>query len=55
MSHDRAFLDNVTTRTIEITLGRIYDYNVPYTQFKVLRQERHEQQVRAYLNQQKMI
>ena len=55
MSHDRAFLDNVTTRTIEITLGRIYDYNVPYTQFKVLRQERHEQQVRAYQNQQKMI
>ena len=55
MSHDRAFLDNVTTRTIEITLGRIYDYNVPYSQFKVLRQERHEQQVRAYLNQQKMI
>ena len=55
VSHDRAFLDNVTTRTIEITLGRIYDYNVPYSQFKVLRQERHEQQVRAYLNQQKMI
>ena len=55
VSHDRAFLDNVTTRTIEITLGRIYDYSVPYTQFKVLRQERHEQQVRAYLNQQKMI
>ena len=55
VSHDRAFLDNITTRTIEITLGRIYDYNVPYTQFKVLRQERHEQQVRAYLNQQKMI
>ena len=55
VSHDRAFLDNVTTRTIEITLGRIYDYNVPYSQFKVLRQERHEQQVRAYMNQQKMI
>ena len=55
VSHDRAFLDNITTRTIEITLGRIYDYNVPYTQFRVLRQERHEQQVRAYLNQQKMI
>jgi ATP-binding cassette subfamily F protein 3 len=55
VSHDRAFLDNVTTRTIEITLGRIYDYNVPYTKFKVLRQERHEQQVRAYMNQQKMI
>ena len=55
VSHDRAFLDNVTTRTIEITLGRIHDYNVPYSQFKVLRQERHEQQVRAYMNQQKMI
>ena len=55
VSHDRAFLDNVTTRTIEITLGRIYDYNAPYSQFKILRQERHEQQVRAYLNQQKMI
>lgn len=55
VSHDRAFLDNVTTRTIEITLGRIYDYDVPYTQFKILRQERHEQQVRAYMNQQKMI
>ena len=55
VSHDRAFLDNVTTRTIEITLGRIYDYNAPYSQFKVLRQERHEQQVRAYMNQQKMI
>ena len=55
VSHDRAFLDNVTTRTIEITLGRIYDYNASYSQFKVLRQERHEQQVRAYMNQQKMI
>ena len=55
VSHDRAFLDNVTTRTIEITLGRIYDYNAPYSQFKILRQERHEQQVRAYMNQQKMI
>ena len=55
VSHDRAFLDNVTTRTIEITLGRIYDYNAPYSQFKILRQERHEQQVRAYQNQQKMI
>ena len=55
VSHDRAFLDHVTTRTIEITLGRIYDYNVPYSQFVALRQERHEQQVRAYLNQQKMI
>ena len=55
VSHDRAFIDNVTTRTIEISLGRIYDYNVPYSQFVTLRQERHEQQVRAYENQQKMI
>jgi len=55
VSHDRAFLNNATTRTIEITLGRIYDYKVPYDQFVTLRQERHDQQVRAYLNQQKMI
>ena len=55
VSHDRAFIDNVCNRTIEITLGRIYDYNVPYSQFVSLRQERHEQQVRAYQNQQKMI
>ncbi len=55
VSHDRAFIDNVTNRTIEITLGRIYDYDVNYSKFVVLRQERHEQQVRAYLNQQKMI
>ncbi len=55
VSHDRAFIDNVCGRTIEITLGRIYDYNVNYTRFVALRQERHEQQVRAYLNQQKMI
>lgn len=55
VSHDRAFLDNVTKRTIEISLGKIYDYNVPYTKYKELRKERHEQQVRAYENQQKMI
>lgn len=55
VSHDRAFLDNATNRTIEITLGHIYDYNVPYSKFVTLRQERHEQQVRAYMNQQKMI
>ena len=55
VSHDRAFIDNVTNRTIEISLGRIYDYNVPYSQFVTLRQERHEHQVRAYENQQKMI
>ncbi|MBQ4390450.1 MAG: ABC-F family ATP-binding cassette domain-containing protein [Paludibacteraceae bacterium] len=55
VSHDRAFIDNVSNRTIEITLGRIYDYNVNYSKFVTLRQERHDQQVRAYLNQQKMI
>ena len=55
VSHDRAFIDNVCGRTIEITLGRIYDYNVNYSHFVELRKERHEQQVRAYLNQQKMI
>lgn len=55
VSHDRAFLDNVTNRTIEISLGKIYDYNVSYSKFMELRQERHEQQVRAYENQQKMI
>ncbi len=55
VSHDKKFIDNVTNRTIEITLGRIYDYNVNYSHFLELRKERHEQQVRAYLNQQKMI
>ena len=55
VSHDRAFLDNVCNRTVEITLGRIYDYDVNYSRFVELRKERHEQQVRAYQNQQKMI
>ena len=55
VSHDRAFIDNICGRTIEITLGRIYDYNVNYSRFVELRKERHEQQVRAYQNQQKMI
>lgn len=55
VSHDRAFLDNVTNRTIEITLGHIYDYNVNYSHFVELRRERREQQIRAYENQQKMI
>ena len=55
VSHDRAFIDNTCPRTIEITLGRIYDYNVNYSRFVELRKERHEQQVRAYQNQQKMI
>ena len=55
VSHDRAFLDAVTTRTIEISLGQIYDYKVPYTKYVELRKERREQQLRAYENQQKMI
>lgn len=55
VSHDRAFIDTVTTRTIEISLGKIYDYQVNYSKYVELRKERHEQQVRAYENQQKMI
>lgn len=55
VSHDRAFLDNVTTRTIEITCGTIHDYKVPYTQYLELRKERLDQQRRAYENQQKQI
>lgn len=55
VSHDRAFIDNVTNRTIEISLGKIYDYSVNYSKYVVLRQERLEQQRRAYLNQQKQI
>ena len=55
VSHDRAFIDNVTNRTIEISLGKIYDYSVNYSKFVALRQERIEQQMRAYQNQQKQI
>lgn len=55
VSHDRAFIDNVTTRTIEISLGKIYDYNVNYSKFLELRQQRIEQQMQAYNNQQKQI
>lgn len=55
VSHDRAFIDNVTNRTIEISLGRIYDYAVNYSKFVELRRERVEQQMRAYQNQQKQI
>lgn len=55
VSHDRAFIDAVTQRTIEISLGKIYDYNVNYSKYVQLRIERHDQQVRAYENQQKLI
>lgn len=55
VSHDRAFIDAVTTRTIEISLGKIYDYNVNYSKYLILRKERHDQQIRAYENQQKLI
>lgn len=55
VSHDRAFLDNVTKRTIEISCGKIYDYKVSYTPFVALREERVAQQLRAYENQQKLI
>ena len=55
VSHDRAFIDNITNRTIEISCGKIYDYSVNYSKFMELRKERVEQQTRAYLNQQKQI
>ena len=55
ISHDRAFLDNVTTRTVELSLGQIYDYKVPYSKFVELRAERRAQQQAAYENQQRMI
>lgn len=55
ISHDRKFVDNITTRTIEVTMGRIYDYKVNYSEYLRLRAERHEQQMKQYEEQQKMI
>lgn len=55
ISHDRKFVDNITTRTIEVTMGRIYDYKVPYSQYLQLRAERREQQMKQWEEQQKMI
>ncbi len=55
ISHDRKFVDNITTRTIEVTMGRIYDYKVNYSQYLQLRAERREQQQKQYDEQQKMI
>ena len=55
ISHDRKFVDNITTRTIEVTMGRIYDYKVNYSQYLQLRAERREQQMKQYEEQQKMI
>ena len=55
ISHDRAFVDNITTRTIEVTMGRIYDYKVNYSKYLELRKERREQQQKAFEEQQKMI
>jgi len=55
ISHDRAFLDNITERTVELSLGKAFDYRVPYSKYVVLRQERREQQLAAYRNQQKQI
>ena len=55
ISHDRAFVDSITNRTIEVTMGRIYDYKVNYTKYLELRQERREQQQRQHEDQQKMI
>ncbi len=55
ISHDRAFVDNITTRTIEVTMGRIYDYKVNYSQYLTLRQERRDQQLKQFEEQRKMI
>ncbi len=55
ISHDRAFVDNITTRTIEVTMGRIYDYKVNYSKYLELRKERREQQQKAFDEQQKFI
>ncbi|MBN2263599.1 MAG: ABC-F family ATP-binding cassette domain-containing protein [Prolixibacteraceae bacterium] len=55
ISHDRAFVDNVTNRTVEVTMGRIYDYKVNFTQYQLLRAERRIHQQKAYDEQQKMI
>src|SRR5665647_1379348 len=55
ISHDRAFIDNITTRTIEVTMGRIYDYKVNYSHYLELRRERREQQQKAFEEQQRMI
>lgn len=55
ISHDRAFVDNITTRTIEVTMGRIYDYKASYSHYLQLRKERREQQQKQYDEQQKMI
>jgi ATP-binding cassette subfamily F protein 3 len=55
ISHDRAFVDNITNRTIEVTMGRIYDYKVNYSSYLQLRKERREQQQKAFNEQQKMI
>ena len=55
ISHDRDFLDNVTNRTVELLLGKVYDYKVPYSQYVELRRERREAQIAAYNNQQRLI
>lgn len=55
ISHDRAFIDNVTNRTIEVTMGRIYDYKAKYTQYLQLREDRRSHQIKAYQEQQKFI
>jgi len=55
ISHDKRFLDCITNRTVEISMGKIYDYNAPYSRYLELRAERREQQMQTYVNQQKMI
>lgn len=55
ISHDKAFIDNITNRTIEITMGKIYDYKANYSHYLQLREDRRAQQLRAYKEQQKVI
>ena len=55
ISHDKAFIDNITTRTVELTMGKIYDYKANYTHYLQLREERRTHQLKAYREQQKMI
>lgn len=55
ISHDKAFIDNITNRTIEVTMGRIYDYKANYSHYLVLREERRAAQIKAFKEQQKVI
>ena len=55
ISHDKAFIDNITNRTLELTMGKMYDYRAKYSQYLELRESRRQAQIKAYKDQQKMI